>query len=95
MHIYTMVRLLFMLSLPFLFGMYCSNDDGMDFCRNNFDCIVRVPQDDSVWIELYSGDTLLEVYSMVSPLYSYARLPHVGEEHNFRKKNYTPNSYFL
>ncbi len=86
MHIYTMVRLLFMLSLPFLFGMYCSNDDGMDFCRNNFDCIVRVPQDDSVWIELYSGDTLLEVYSMVSPLYSYARLPHVGEEHNFRKK---------
>jgi len=86
MYNFAVIRLLFLFSLPFFFGMYCSSEDGMEFCRNNFDCKVHVPEGDSVWIELYSEDTLLEVYSMVSPAYNYARLPHVGSEHEFRRK---------
>jgi hypothetical protein len=66
--------------------MYCSSDDGMEFCRNNFYCTVDIPEVDSVWIELYSGDTLLDVDSMTSPHYNYATLPHLESEHEFRRK---------
>ncbi|MDY6387914.1 MAG: hypothetical protein SPL21_10605 [Fibrobacter sp.] len=59
------------------------NDDYM--CFNNFDCTAFVPEGDSVWLELYSRDTLLEIDSVEVPTY-VASLPNVGKKHEFRNQ---------
>ena len=52
-------------------GVTCHPYDDMNFeslCWSNFHWSVWVPDGDSVWTEVYSGDTLLDVDSMMSPV---------------------------
>lgn len=52
-------------------------------CWNNFDCNAFVPEGDSVWIELYSGDTLIDK-DFSTPDYSF--LPNVRTRYDFRER---------
>ncbi|WP_295683800.1 hypothetical protein [uncultured Fibrobacter sp.] len=68
-----------LLLLPFLCA--CPLDeDYEDLCWNNFRCFASVPKGDSVWIELYAKDSLLETDKPFSPTFS--SLP--GVKHEFR-----------
>lgn len=53
------------------------------YCWSNFHWSVWVPDGDSVWTEVYSGDTLLDVDSMMSPVH-YSSLP--NSELEFRER---------
>ena len=64
-----------LLLLPFLCACPLDEDYGY-LCWNNFECDVHVPYGNSVWIELYSGDSLLETSSRT--------LPHVDVLPDFR-----------
>lgn len=77
----------FISACQFLLDEYLIEDLGNDDykCFNNFDCTAFVPEGDSVWIELYSGDTLLEIDSVEVPTY-FASLPNVGKKHEFRNQ---------
>ena len=59
-------------------------DHAYDYlCYSNFDWSISVPDGDSVWTELYSGDTLLDVDSVMSPA-RYSGLP--NKELEFRER---------
>ena len=71
-----------------LFVLEACDPPGIDhaydyLCRSNFYWSVWVPDGDSVWTELYSGDTLLDVDSMMSPVH-YSSLP--NSELEFRER---------
>ena len=53
-------------------------------CWNNFDCKAFVPEGDSVWIELYSGDTLID--KDFSTPDDFSRLPNVRTRYDFRER---------
>ena len=67
-------------------GVTCHPYDDMNFeslCWSNFYGSFWVPDGDSVWTEVYSGDTLLDVDSMMSPVH-YSSLP--NSELEFRER---------
>ena len=69
-------------------GVTCHPYDDISFediCWNNFDCNAFVPEGDSVWIELYSGDSLFDVDSTTFSA-DYSHLPNYNTKYDFRER---------
>ena len=76
---------LFLLLLPLLFSacpLTEKTDIFEDLCWNNFRCQAFVPDEDSVWIELYSGDSLIDKDSLEG---HYSVLPQSNSRYEFKE----------
>ena len=77
-----LLMLQFICACPFLIEEIY---DFEEMCFNNFKCTAFVPDEDSVWMELYSGDTLLDMDSVDVPIY-FSTLPNIGKKLEFRNR---------
>ncbi|WP_297945982.1 hypothetical protein [uncultured Fibrobacter sp.] len=78
------VKLLLLLLLPFLCA--CPPDEDYEYlCWNNFECDAFVPDEDSVWMELFSGDSLLDIDSTTFSA-DYSHLPNFKTKYDFRER---------
>ena len=69
-----------------LFILEACDPPGIDheydyLCYSNFRCIASLPRQDSIWLELYSGDSLIDRDSLTD---YYSRLP--SKELEFRER---------